>query len=262
MDPASINDDTVYKLLSTATANVQVSDFINTATKVDQKFSDLYADIHDGKNPQPKVRLCPQVLGMIPVVAGASALQFAQEVETALCPTEAQGRRASGVFLYSFGDKEESLTSDVGPFADIDVDHIKLTYARRHYYTLKSPSDLHAEYYATGDKDSFGSGSLLAALLSISGSNNTISNTGFEYGYAACLGAMPVIGDTRTTTQTLPQMQGLASLYVRFNAAMSQIDGWAAVPDTSAAACDGSKLPVVTSETKSPQSLARGADSR
>lgn len=244
IDPLQPAGESLYRTLGSATAKTSISDYLDSYTKVDAEFSGIYKKLlSKDSSTTGNVRVCPQVITARNLdgtpdatfdLANSVRAELGAEVEKALCGTPPQpNRHPSAVFLYAFttsgatlGAPAASGGSDAGtPSAREERDQVLLAYARRRFFAAKHPLDLHTEYYAAGRKGSFGTGSLLSAMFSLSGASEDIQNKGYAFGYPACMDAVPV-DYSQGRSAPLAQLQGLASLYDAFNSNMGQIDAW------------------------------------
>lgn len=154
-----------------------------------------------------------------------TVLGYASQIEIALCEKKDTVSWPSGIFIYTFSHQNGSSSGAIN--GSSEKDKVEVKYARRRFFGVRDARDIHAEYYAEGDKSSLGGGSLFSAVLSISGTSEDISNSGFAFGYSACLEAMPANASSKISKTTLPQLQGFSQLTDSFNSSMKQINNWA-----------------------------------
>lgn len=277
----------IYRTLAAHNANTSVADYLDAYSRVDTAFRSFYTRVLAADGTELKnTAVCPQVLNMrylgrcgvddakckaehdnnsLDMEAIASAITA--DVEQALCGDRAadtKGPWPNAVFAYAsatadgrFGDPAKSTESAL-PNASGDTDQISLMYARRrHFLTRSADEDLHTEYYAAAEKGSFGSGSLFSAMLSINGAADKVKNSGYAYGYPACMGAVAVTRTSDIKSTPLPQLSGILNLYDAFNSNMGQIDRWAnAYRSKRDANCNGENTapPIAAAGTALPAS--------
>jgi hypothetical protein len=243
----------VYNTLGSTTAKTSVGDYLESYKKVDTAFSGLYTNLlKDDAATSKAVSICPQILAFSddnPAPAGAAlsreilglegllteaeiAKTAAGKVEAALCdPSLGHPGNPNGILVYAFTDSSgriaqpDSTTNSVAGGAD----SIILKYSRRRFFAAKTFHDLHTEFYGNGESGTLGTGSLISALLSLSASSASIKNSGFAYGYPACMAALSSGDITAISSNTLLQLQGVQNLTATFNANMTQIDARATI---------------------------------
>lgn len=258
IDPQNNAGGAIYNSLSVSNSNTTPESYLDAYSKIDGEFDRIYSNLLDKEYKGSEVKICPQFIAVRYSEESATKERIAaqerddQKSHTeedmgskltqieSLCDTT--GRWPNGVFMYAFtnpgaalgasnggdtGAANNSTTLYAGATSGYNSDKINIKYARRRFFAVMDNLDLHTEYFATGSKSSFGSGSLLGALLSISGSSDKINNAGYAFGYPSCMKVMPVNHSSPPNNLTLPQLQSLSILRDSFNFNTYQVNNWA-----------------------------------